>query len=411
MRLAITATLTAPAALAERTLFESICGLDVDSLGLATEVRYHHRLNRSFARAEPRVAACVPMKLEEIAERLNCRLEGPPQLEILGVAGIEEATERELTFVSNPKYVSKIADSQAGAILVSPDVQAPGKALLICDNPYLAFARAIELFYQPPRLEPGIHPLADVDESAVIGEECSIGPFAVVSQGVCLGRRCKIYPHAVIYPHAAIGHDFVAHSHAVVREHVRIGNGVILQNGAVVGADGFGFAPDSQGRFEKMVQSGTVVLEDDVEIGAHVCIDRATVGTTRIDRGVKIDNLVQIGHGSSVGADTVLAAQVGLAGSTKVGKRVMLAGQVGVAGHLEIGDGVIATGKTGIGKSIEAGRKISGAPEFDSSLWRRNYLLMHDLPGLFRRVKQLSKRVDELSAQLQSKQEDEGSQE
>ncbi len=339
------------------------------------------------------------MKLKEIARRLDCRLRGDGEVEIAGPAGIEEAKPDEITFVSNPKYAAKIKVSKAGAIILAPSAPETSIPTLISDNPYLTFSQVIELFYQPPEPIPGIHPTAIIDDTAELGEDYSIGAHVVIGPFVRLGRKATLHPHVVIYPYAEIGDDFIAHSHAVIREHCRIGDRVILQNGAVVGADGFGFAPAGEGRYRKIVQSGTVVLEDDVELGAHACIDRATVGETRIGRGTKIDNLVQIGHGSRVGQDSVLAAQVGLAGSSRVGNRVMLAGQVGVAGHLTLGDEVVATAQTGIARSVEPGSKISGTPEMDSTLWRKNYVLMHRLPELVKTIKELEERVKKLEGQ------------
>ena len=345
------------------------------------------------------------MKLAAIARHLDCELVGDGEVEILGAAGIEEAGPEDLTFFSNPKYLSKVRSCQAGAIIVSSDSPATDIPRLISENPYLSFARVIELFYRPPEVIPGIHPAATIAETAQLGEDYSIGANAVIGEGAVIGDRAVLHPNVIIYPYAQIGDDFVAHSHAVVREYCRIGDRVILQNGAVIGADGFGFAPRGDGSYQKILQAGIVVLEDDVEIGAQACIDRATVGETRIGSSTKIDNLVQIGHGSQVGKDTVLAAQVGLAGSTRVGDRVMLAGQVGVAGHLTIEDDVTAIGQTGIGRSVKAGSKIAGSPEMDSSLWRRNYVLLHRLPELVRTVQSLKKKLRELAGSMQREDE------
>lgn len=336
------------------------------------------------------------MKLGQIAAELGCELRGSPDVEINGVAGIEDAVEDELTFISNPKYLSKLHSTRAGAILLSPDAPPVSLPTLISENPYLLFARAIELFYQPPAPVPGIHPTASIAEDAVLGENYSIGANVVISEGVRIGDNAVLHANVTIYPHAEIGDDFLAHSQVVVREHCRIGDRVILQNGAVIGADGFGFAPRQDGTFYKIIQSGIVVLEDDVEVGAHSCIDRATVGETRIGKGTKIDNLVQVGHGSTVGEHTLLAAQAGLAGSTRVGNFVKLAGQVGAAGHLRIGDRVIATAQTGIARDVEDGHVISGTPEMNSSLWKRIYVLLHEPPDLYRTVKRLQREVDTL---------------
>jgi len=336
------------------------------------------------------------MKLRRIAELLNCELRGSGDVEISGVAGIEEAEASHLTFVSNAKYIPKIKTARAGAIILSPDAPSTSIPTLLCSDPYTAFAKAIELFYQAPKPLPGIHPTATVSPGVTMGDNASVGANVVIGEGVRLGHNCILYPNVTIYPFAEIGDNFVAHSNSVVREYCKIGHRVILQNGAVIGADGFGFAPQKNGGYYKIVQSGIVVLEDDVEIGAHACVDRATVGETRISRGTKLDNLVQIGHGSRVGEDTAMAAQSGVAGSTKVGNRVFLGGQVGAAGHLTIGDGVVAIAQTGIARSVEAGKMISGAPEMDFALWKKNYLLMLHFPELVQTVKQLKKEVEEL---------------
>ena len=336
------------------------------------------------------------MKLGAIARKLGCELRGSEEVDIKGVAGIGEAEKDELTFVSNPKYLHKIQSTRAGAIILSADAPATSIPTLLSENPYLTFAQAIEFFYESPEPVAGIHPAATIADSAQLGENYSIGANAVIGEGARLGNNAVLYPNVTIYPHAQIGDDFVAHSNSVVREHCKIGDRVILQNGAVVGADGFGFAPKADGGYYKMRQSGIAVLEDDVEVGAHACIDRATVGETRIGQGTKIDNLVQVGHGSRVGRNTVLAGQVGLAGSTQVGDHVMLGGQVGTAGHITIGDRVVATAQTGIARSVEPGSTISGTPEMDSALWKRNYLLLHKLPELVLTVKRLKKEVAEL---------------
>jgi UDP-3-O-[3-hydroxymyristoyl] glucosamine N-acyltransferase len=338
------------------------------------------------------------MKLGEIAQKLKCELRGPYDLEIAGVAGIEEANESQLTFVANPKYMPKVKSTRAGAIVLGRDAPDTSIPTLLTDHPYLTFAKAIELFYLPPRPLPGIHPAATVAESARLGEDCSVGANVIVGDNVEIGDHCTLYPNVTIYPGASIGDNFTAHANSVVREYCRIGHRVTLQNGAVIGADGFGFVPLPEGGYYKIVQSGIAVLEDDVEIGVNTCVDRATVGETRIGRGTKLDNLVQIGHGCRVGEDTAMAAQVGLAGSTHVGNRVFLAGQVGAAGHISIGDRVVAIAQTGIARSVDAGKIISGSPELDFSLWKKNYLLMQSFPELVQTVKQLKKEVETLKA-------------
>jgi UDP-3-O-[3-hydroxymyristoyl] glucosamine N-acyltransferase len=323
------------------------------------------------------------MKLTEIASTLNAHVENSsPDLEITGVAGIEDAGAGQITFLANPKYAAAARTTKASAVIVAEDFPALPTAMLRSKNPYLTFARAIELFYQPPKYAPGIHPTAVVHSSAKVGNGAHIGPYTVVDEDVLIGENAVLLAHVVIYRGVRIGDNFFAHAHAVVREHCRIGNNVILQNGVIVGGDGFGFAKDDSGQWHKIVQSGPAVIEDDVEIQANACIDRASVGETHIARGAKVDNLVQVGHGSRVGEDTLLCAQVGLAGSTEVGKNVILAGQVGVAGHCKIGDRAIATAQSGIPNDVAAGAVVSGYPAIDNKLWLRCSAVFSRLPAL-----------------------------
>jgi len=331
------------------------------------------------------------VKLNEIAARLECDLKGDGNLEITGVVGIEKAEAGHLTFVSNPKYAAKVRTTNASAVIVSPDFPDIVAATLRSTNPYLTFARAIELFYTPPQPARGIDPTARLSETAKIGEGASIGPFVVIEDDVEIGRNCTIYPFVHISRGVRAGDHFKAYAHVSVREYCRIGNNVILQDGAKIGTDGYGYAKRDDGSYYKIVQSGIVVIEDDVEVGANSTIDRATIGETRIRRGAKIDNLVQIGHSSDVGEDTLLCAQVGLAGSSKIGRSVILTGQVGVAGHLEIGDRVIATAQTGIPNSIEADKVVSGYPAIDNKLWLKSSAVFKRLPELLKRIEALEK--------------------
>jgi UDP-3-O-[3-hydroxymyristoyl] glucosamine N-acyltransferase len=331
------------------------------------------------------------MKLSKLAKALQATIDnGSPELEITGVAGIEEAVAGHVTFVSNPKYSAAARRTRASAVIVSENFPAISTAMLRSKNPYFAFARAVELFYQPPAYAPGIHKTAVVHPTAKIGANAHIGPYAVVERDVTIGSNATLLAHVVIYPGARIGDNCFAHAHSVVREHCRLGNNVVLQNGVVIGADGFGFAKDDQGHWHKIVQSGPAVLEDNVEVQANACIDRASVGETHIASGAKIDNLVQVGHGSRVGENTLLCAQAGLAGSTDVGNNVILAGQVGVAGHCKIGDGAIATAQTGIPNDVPAGAVVSGYPAIDNKLWLRCSAVFHRLPELMKAVRQKS---------------------
>lgn len=339
------------------------------------------------------------MLLREIAQKLDLELRGSGDVRIRGLAGLEEAGPEDLSFLSNPKYVTKLKNSRAGAVILSPESPETPIPSLLSDNPYLSFAYALELFYQPPETIPGIHPTAWIAESARLGEDCSIGAHVSIGEEAVIGDRAVIHPNVTIYPGAVIGDDFIAHSNSVVREFCRIGDRVILQNGAVIGADGFGFAPRADKSYYKIVQSGITVLEDDVEIGANSCVDRSTLGESRVAKGTKLDNLVQIGHGTSVGSHNVIAAQSGLAGSVKMGSYNVLAGQVGIAGHITIGDGSIFTAQTGVARSVDDNSVLSGTPEMESGLWKKNYLLMHKFPELVKTVKQLSREVEELKGE------------
>jgi UDP-3-O-[3-hydroxymyristoyl] glucosamine N-acyltransferase len=325
------------------------------------------------------------MKLSQIASALSARLEnGSPDTEITSVAGIEEARPGQLTFVANPKYAAAARSTGASAVIVSEDFPVISAAMLRSKNPYLAFAQALELFYRPPQYSPCVHPTAAVHPTAILGKNTHIGPYVTIDQDVVIGDDAVLLAHVVIYQGVRIGHNFFAHAHSIVREHCQIGNRVLLQNGVVVGGDGFGFAKDESGRWHKILQSGIVVISDDVEIQANACIDRAGVGETRIARGVKIDNMVQVGHGSVVGEDTLLCSQAGLAGSTEVGKNVILAGQVGVAGHCKIGDGVLATAQAGIPHDVPAGSYVSGAPAVDHKLWLKCSAAYERLPEMLK---------------------------
>ncbi len=331
------------------------------------------------------------MRLADLAKHLGATLDGDPELSITGVAAIDDASSGDLSFVANPKYAALARTTKASAVLVEPGFPAISAATLRIDNPYLAFARSIELFYQPPAYRPGVHPTAVIAPSAKIGATPHIGAYVVIGDNVTIGDNAVLLPHVVIYPHVRAGDNLFAHAHAVVREHCQLGDNVILQNGAIIGSDGFGFARRADGSWYKILQSGPAVLEDSVEIQALSCIDRASIGETRIRTGAKVDNLVQVGHGSTVGQDTLLCAQVGLAGSTIIGKGVILAGQVGVAGHCTVGDGAMATAQSGIPGDVEPGKVVSGYPAIENRQWLRTVALVNRLPELLRSLKSQSK--------------------
>jgi len=334
--------------------------------------------------------------LRDLAPRLGCELRGDPDVEITGVAGMEQAGPSEITFLANPKYAPKLRHTQAAAVLVSEPLKELKPASLVSNNPYHDFARALALFYQPPRPAPGIHPQASIARTARIGEGASIGAFAAVGEQVSIGRNAILHPHVVIYEGAQIGDDFYAHSHSVVREYCRVGNRVILQNGVVVGGDGYGFAKTAEGTHFKIVQSGVTVIEDDVEIQSLSSVDRASVGETRVRRGAKIDSLVQVGHGCVVGEDNIICAQTGLAGSSILEKNVLLAGQVGISGHLTIHDNAVIYAQSGIGGDVKEGAVMSGSPAFEAREWLRAITAFQKLPELLKTVRQLEKRLEKL---------------
>jgi UDP-3-O-[3-hydroxymyristoyl] glucosamine N-acyltransferase len=337
------------------------------------------------------------MKLSDIAKALDAKLENaPPDTEIKTVAGIEDAGPGQLTFVSNPKYNAAARTTKASAVIVTESFPAIPTGMLRSKNPYLAWAKAIELFYQPPRYAAGIHATAVVHPTAKLGKDAHIGPYVVIDEDAVIGDNAVLLAHVVIYRGVTIGSNCFAHAHAIVREFCHLGDNVVLQNGVVIGCDGFGFAKDEDAtdgrRWHKIVQSGNVVVESDVELQANACIDRASIGETRIGRGSKIDNLVHVGHSCTIGHDTLLCAQVGLAGTTDVGNNVILAGQVGVSGHVKIGDGAIAIAQSGIPHDVPAGAMVSGAPAIDHRLWLKCCAAYAKLPEIAKAVRKLSER-------------------
>jgi UDP-3-O-[3-hydroxymyristoyl] glucosamine N-acyltransferase len=333
------------------------------------------------------------MKLGELASRLGAELRGNADLEITGVKGIEEAGPTEITFVANPKYAGMARKTVAAAVLVEPEFPEIAAATLRIKNPYHAFSKALAVFYQAPAYPPGIHDTAVIDPTAQIGENAHIGAYVVVGPNVKLGAQATLLPHVVLYPGVKAGSRFFAHAHAVVREGCELGDDVTLENGAIVGADGFGFSKNDKGQWQKIPQSGPVRIGDRVDIQANACVDRATVGATEIGDGSKIDNLVQIGHGSRVGKDTLVCAQTGLAGSSVIGDNVILAGQTGIAGHCTVGDGVILTAQSAVSHDVPPGKMISGSPGFDNRTWLRAVAIFQRLPELLKRLDRLEKRV------------------
>jgi len=333
------------------------------------------------------------MKLSELALKLGAELRGNGDREVTGVRGIEEAGPTEITFVANPRYAALARKTQAAAILVEPDFAELEVPTLRIRNPYHAFSQALGLFYQAPRYEPGIHPTAVVDATAKVGPNAHIGAYVVIGPDVTIGPNATLLPHVVLYPGVTVGAYFFAHAHAVIREHCVLGDNITLENGAIIGADGFGFSKNELGHWTKIPQSGPVILGDRVDVQANACIDRATVGATEVGAGSKVDNLVQVGHGSRIGENTLLCAQTGLAGSSIIGNNVILAGQTGVAGHCSVGDGVILTAQSAVSHDIPPGKMISGSPGFDNRVWLRAVTLFERLPELAKRLSRLERAV------------------
>jgi len=342
------------------------------------------------------------MKLAEVAQKLGCRLEGPPELEIHGVAGIDYAEAGQITFLANRRYFPLLKTTRASAVLVEDGIaleraaSLPALAALRSANPYVDFGKALELFFQPPRYAPGIHPTAIIAKSVKIGEGAHVGPYCYLDEDAELGRNAVLHSFVTVYRGAKIGDDLFCHSHVVVREYCRIGNRVVLQDGVVIGGDGFGFAKQKDGSWRKIPQAGCVVLEDDVEVQANSCVDRATVGETRIGHGAKLDDMVLIGHGSRIGANTLLCGQVGLAGSTKVGSDCILAGQVGSGGHITIGDRTLLTAQSGIPSDLEGDKHYSGSPCVEHKQWLKNSAALNRMPDVQRRVRELEAEIEKL---------------
>ena len=340
------------------------------------------------------------MLLHEIAERLGCRLEGDGSVDVHRVATLDDAGPGDLTFFANPKYIAEMRGTRASAVILAEKDEAAPCAMLRARNPYLAFARAVEIFGPRDAHPAGVHRLADVAPGAVIAADASIAAFVSVGEGASIGPRTIVYPHVTIGPGARIGADCVIHARVSIRERIALGDRVVVQDGAVIGSDGFGFARGEDGTHHKIPQVGGVAIEDDVEIGANTTIDRPAVGETRIGAGTKVDNLVQIAHGVRVGRGVLLAAQVGIAGSTTIEDSVTLAGQVGVAGHLILGKGVIATAQTGIPNSVAAGAFVSGYPAIPNRDWLRSSAIFRRLPELKKAVAELQERLEALEARL-----------
>ena len=343
-----------------------------------------------------------PKTLKQLAVFLGGIVRGDESYLINGLAPLESAGSDKITFLANPRYAAKVAETGAGAILMAAGGEAYGRNVIEVANPYLAFAKLLTLFYVRKKTPQGVMNDARIGSNVTFGDDISIHPGAFVGDNVTIGDRCVIHPGAVIYSGVTIGSDTLIHANAVIRERCCIGNRCVIQPGAVIGSDGFGYAPDGPGYYP-IPQIGIVVLEDDVEIGANTCVDRAAVEVTLIRRGTKLDNLVQIAHNCQIGEDCMIVSQVGISGSTKIGNHVTLAGQVGVAGHLTIGDNVLIGAQSGVPGSLTANAGYSGSPVMPHKQWLKAMAVVPRLPELRKSVAALEKRISELEEQAKNK--------
>lgn len=343
------------------------------------------------------------MKLRDIADRLHGRVEGDGDVDIVRLAGIQQAQSGDLTFVANSRYLPELASTRASAVILGtakPGDPASPCAVLRTDDPYTTFAHAVALFADVIRPARGVDRLSAVASDASLGPDVSIGPFVTIGAAASIGARTVIFPNVVIGAGARIGEDCVIHSHVSIRERVAVGNRVTLHDGVVVGSDGFGFARQKDGTHLKIPQHADVIIEDDVEVGANSTIDRPAIGETRIGAGAKIDNLVHIAHGVTIGRRTLLAAQVGIAGSTAVEDDVMMAGQTGVTGHVRIGARAIVGAKSAVLQSVEPGSFVTGYPAFEHTEWRKASVVFRQLPSMKKRLEELEQQIAELQEKL-----------
>jgi len=340
------------------------------------------------------------LTVEELAQKLGCSKSGNGKVIITGVSGIEDAQEGDITFLSHPKHRHHLESTGASAVIAPEDERYDRIPVIRAKNPYHSFIQTIHLFFRPYLPFKGIQSPNFVSSSAKIGKGVSIGALSYVGDEVEIGEETIIHSQVSIYPGVKIGRDCIIYPHVSIRENCQINNRVIIHNGAVIGSDGFGYIQDEKGTHVKIPQTGYVVIEDDVEIGANSTVDRATFKATIIKKGTKIDNLVQVAHNVTVGPHSILAAQTGIAGSTKVGEHVIMGGQVGVSDHLEIGDNVIAAAKSGITNSISKNTFVAGYPHLEIKTWRKAWASISQLYDLIKDFRKLRKRVKEIEKKL-----------
>ena len=338
------------------------------------------------------------MKLFRLAQKTGARIEGDANIEIEGAAGLDQAEPGQITFLANPRYTSSLKTTRASAIYVAEDADVARDKITVlrAKDPYLAFTRAMILFHPQASIEAYVHPSAVIDDTAPVPDSVSIGAHSVIGKNVEMGERVRIHANVTIYHDVMVGDDTEIHSGVAIRENSILGKRVIVHNNAVIGSDGFGFAKDEQRHWLKIPQTGRVVIEDDVEIGAGTTIDRASTGETRIKRGAKLDNLVQVGHSCVIGEDALLCAQVGMAGSSRVGDRVILTGQVGIGGHITVGDDAILYPQSGVPSDVAPGEILVGTPAFEVGAFWRAVAVFKKLGEIPKRIRGLEKRLDEI---------------
>lgn len=339
------------------------------------------------------------MKLSDLAEATDSRIEaGAPDIEITGAAGLDIAETCDISFLANPKYTPQVAETRAGAIFIADGAECKRSdiAVLRTPEPYAAYARALQLFHPPPPVGDFVHASAIIDPSASVAPGCEIHAGVVIGPNCSIDRGTRIFSNVTIYDGARIGRNCTIHAGVSIRENCEIGDNCTIHNNSTIGSDGFGYAKTAAKQWLKIPQTGKVVIENDVEIGANTAVDRASVGETRIKRGAKIDNLVQIGHSCTVDEDVLICSQTGLAGSSVIGKRVILAGQVGVAGHLKVGDDVVITAKSATSHDVVAGKVISGVPAFDNREWLRSVAAFRRLAEFAGKLRDLQRRISNL---------------
>lgn len=338
----------------------------------------------------------MELLLSEITELVRGEFDGDVSIKIHGVAKIEEARRGELSFISNPKYAKFIDTTEASAVIVSKDFPPTTKPVIRTQNPYFSFLKVLQVFHPPLETLPeGIHPTAVIDATAKIGTNPRIGAYVVIGRNCQIGDHVRIHPGVIIGPETQIGHHTLIYSLVGIREQVRIGNRVIIHSGAVIGSDGFGFAREGQ-QYHKIPQVGTVVIEDDVEIGANCAIDRATLGQTIIRKGVKLDNLIQVAHNVEIGEHTVIAAQSGISGSTRLGSHVVVGGQVGFAGHIEVGNDTTIAAQSGVSKNLQSDAVYFGYPAKPMMQAKREEVALRRLPDLLKKIADLEARLESL---------------